>query len=171
MIRFSLRCGDGHEFEGWFGGSQQFESQRAAAQIACPLCGDTAVEKALMAPAISTGRAKEAVPLAANVPADAEMKETLRKFRAQLTQNAEYVGNRFAEEARRIHYDEVEKRGIYGEANKDEVRALLEEGIGFHPLPVCLKITIEGCSPEIPASGCATHRVECRTPTCMSGRP
>lgn len=136
MIRFSLRCGQGHEFEGWFGGSEQFEVQKAGRQVACPLCSDTDIEKALMAPAISTARAKEGVQVAANVPAGTETVDLLRKFRAQVTQNAEYVGDRFAEEARRIHYDEVEKRGIYGEANRDEVRSLLDDGIGFHPLPV-----------------------------------
>ena len=136
MISFSLRCAEGHAFEGWFGSSDEFESQRASGRIACPVCGDTDVEKALMAPAVSTARAEEGLPVAANVAAEPEMTGMLRKLRRDLTENADYVGPRFAEEARRIHYDEVEKRGIYGEATKDEVRSLAEEGIGFHPLPV-----------------------------------
>ena len=136
MIRFSLHCGEGHAFEGWFGSSEQFESQRASGRIACPACGDAQVEKALRAPAVSTARAKEGMPVAANIPAEADTTAMLRKLRHHLTENADYVGDRFAEEARRIHYDEVEKRGIYGEATKDEVRGLAEEGIGFHPLPV-----------------------------------
>ena len=136
MISFTLRCGQGHRFDGWFAGTEQFDKQKAAGQIACPVCGDLDCDKALMAPAISTVRAAAPVPVAANVPAEPEAVAMLRTLRNKLTENAENVGDRFAEEARRIHYEEVEKRGIYGQATKDEVRSLAEEGIGFHPLPV-----------------------------------
>lgn len=133
MIRYNLACSQGHEFEGWFASSEAYDKQRAAEAVECPSCGATDVSKALMAPAVSTSRKKEAVSLAANN--SSEVADMLRKLRQQLTSNADYVGDRFAEEARRIHFEEVEKRGIYGEATPDEVRGLVEDGIEFHPLP------------------------------------
>lgn len=136
MISFSLTCSEGHAFEGWFANSAAFDSQQAEGTLFCPLCGTADVSKALMAPAIATGRKKESVRVAANIPDDAEAIAALRKIRQDLTENAEYVGKRFAEEARKIHYQEAEKRGIYGEASSDEVRSLIDEGIEFHPLPV-----------------------------------
>ena len=136
MIRYSLSCQTGHEFEGWFAGSEAFEAQRVKNRIECPVCGSTAVDKALMAPAVATSRKKDSVRLAANVPDQHEAIAMLRKLREHLTENAENVGPKFAEEARRIHYNEAEKRGIYGEASSDEARALAEEGIEFHPLPM-----------------------------------
>lgn len=137
MIRYSLTCRMGHEFEGWFAGSSAFETQQAKGGIACPTCGSTEVDKALMAPAVATSRTKDSVRLAANVPdQQQEMAAALRKLRRHLTENADYVGPKFAEEARRIHYNEAEKRGIYGEASSEEAHALAEEGIEFHPLPM-----------------------------------
>ena len=137
MIRYSLSCERGHDFEAWFAGSEAFETQQADGSIACPMCGTVSVDKALMAPAVATSRKKDAVRFAANVPdQQKELAAALRKLREQLTENADYVGPKFAEEARRIHYDEAEKRGIYGEASPDEAKALAEEGIDFHPLPM-----------------------------------
>jgi hypothetical protein len=136
VISFSLTCSEGHAFEGWFANSAAFESQQAEGALFCPLCGTADVSKALMAPAVATGRKKESVRVAANIPDDAEAIAALRKIRQDLTENAEYVGKRFAEEARKIHYQEAEKRGIYGEASSDEVRSLIDEEIEFHPLPV-----------------------------------
>ncbi len=143
MIRYSLSCEDGHAFEAWFAGSEAFEEQRGRGLVACPHCASTKVDKTLMAPAVSTSRKKrkstaepESVPVAANVPNDGETASMLRKLRERLTENAEHVGDKFAEEARRIHYKEAEKRGIYGQATSEEARALIEEGIEFHPLPV-----------------------------------
>ena len=137
MIRFSLSCSDGHQFEGWFASSDAFDAQRGERAIACPVCGDADVEKALMAPAIATARKKDAVRVAAHTGTaeEPEMVSMLRKLRNHLTDNADYVGDRFAAEARRIHYDEVEKRGIYGEATPEDARKLVEEGIEFQPLP------------------------------------
>lgn len=157
MIHYALVCPDGHEFEGWFSGSEAFEAQRGKGLLACPVCGSTDVDRALMAPAVSTARrregrgnpepppqsgdsndssgGKDAVRLAANVPERQEVVKALRKLRRHLTDNADYVGPKFAEEARRIHYDEVEKRAIYGEATREDATALAEEGIDFHPLP------------------------------------
>ncbi len=136
MIRYSLACANGHEFEAWFAGSEAFETQRSEGSIACPACGSSEVDKALMAPAVSTSR-KKTMRLAANMPQQQEKEAiaALRKLRKQLTENADYVGPKFAEEARRIHYNETEARGIYGEASPEEARGLVDEGIEFHPLP------------------------------------
>jgi hypothetical protein len=139
LIRFSLSCSQGHGFEGWFASSAAYEAQKGAGEIACPICGTADVEKALMTPSVSPSRKRDAVRVAAHTPPlaeDTEVVAKLREVRQRLTESAEYVGDRFAEEARRIHYDEVEKRGIYGEASSDEVRALADEGVDFFPLPV-----------------------------------
>ena len=140
MIRFSLSCHKDHRFEGWFASSEAFEAQRAEGLVLCPVCGASDVDKALMAPAVATARKKEREPekvkVAAHTGEETDMVAMLRKLRKHLTDNADYVGGKFAEEARRIHYDEVEKRGIYGEATSDEVHALRDEGIEFHPLPI-----------------------------------
>lgn len=132
MIRYSLTCANDHGFEVWFRGSEDFEAQRAGGQIQCPSCGTTAVDKSLMAPAVSTGRAR-----AENQKARyARMREAMRQLKQQIIDKAEYVGPRFAEEARRIHEGDSEDRGIYGEAAADEVSSLLEDGIDVFPLPV-----------------------------------
>jgi hypothetical protein len=136
MIRYSLSCVSGHNFEGWFASSEAFDNQKAHGSVTCPACGSIDVDKALMAPNVTTSRKKDSMRLAANVPDRQEMVATLRKLRQHMTENAEYVGPKFAEEARKIHYNETDKRGIYGEASSDEASALAEEGIEFHPLPV-----------------------------------
>ena len=136
MIRFALACGNGHEFEGWFDSSDSFEAQLRAGDVLCPTCGAADVAKALMHPAVATSRGKESVPLAATAGKNAELVTMLRQIREHLTSDADYVGDRFATEARKIHFDEAEPRGIYGEATPAEVRALAEDGIEFHPLPV-----------------------------------
>jgi hypothetical protein len=129
MILFTLRCSQGHEFDGWFRDGDGFEAQRQGGEIACPHCGDTAVEKAVMAPRL--GRSKEAKP----PMSPAQMRAALVELRRQVESNCDYVGGRFAEEARRIHYGETDPRGIYGEASDEESRALSEEGIQFGRVP------------------------------------
>jgi hypothetical protein len=136
VISFSLICGQGHGFEGWFASSDAYEKQRAAGTLACPVCGAVDVDKRLMAPAVATGRREPPMRVAAHTSPEPDQMAMLRQIRKHLTENAEYVGPRFAEEARRIHYEESEKRGIYGEASVEDVRLLHEEGIEFHPLPV-----------------------------------
>jgi hypothetical protein len=141
VIRYALACGEGHAFEGWFGGSNAFDEQRAAGGISCPVCGSADVDKALMAPAVAgtkraAGGGEAPIPVAAPHALPEELVTMLRKLRRHVTENADYVGDRFAEEARRIHYEEAEARGIYGEATREEAVALSEEGIEFHPLPV-----------------------------------
>lgn len=129
MIRFTLRCNAEHEFEGWFRSGDAFEAQQQAGEIACPTCGDNRIEKALMAPNI--GRSHKNVPALS----PARMRAALVELRRQVETNCDYVGERFAEEARKIHYGEVDPRGIYGEATAEESHELAEEGISFGRIP------------------------------------
>lgn len=129
MIRFSLRCQKGHEFEAWFQSGEGYEAQLQAGEVACPECGDAHVEKALMAPSI--GRSREAGPPIS----PAQMRQMLVQMRKQVEQNCDYVGPQFAEEARKIHYGEVDPRGIYGEATDTESKELADEGIEFGRIP------------------------------------
>jgi hypothetical protein len=128
MIRFSLRCVSGHEFEAWFRNGDGYDAQQKAGEIACPECGNTHVEKALMAPSI--GRSRESAPIS-----PAQLRSALVELRRQVESNCDYVGPQFAEEARRIHYGESDPRGIYGEASAEDSRELAEEGIKFGRVP------------------------------------
>ena len=134
MIRFSLACDRGHDFDGWFRGNDDFDSQNARGLVSCPSCGSTAISKALMAPAVSTARRKEKMALAVSAEQKAAMAK-LRELAKTVIENSEDVGERFAEEARKIHYGEVESRAIRGEANITEVSELLEEGVPVMPIP------------------------------------
>ena len=129
MILFTLRCSAGHEFEGWFRNGDGFEAQHQAGEIACPDCGDTQVEKALMAPNIGRSH-KKAPPIT-----PAQMRAALVELRRQVETNCDYVGERFAEEARKIHYGEIDPRGIYGEATAEQSSELAEEGISVGRIP------------------------------------
>jgi hypothetical protein len=129
MIRFSLRCASGHEFEAWFRNGDGYATQQAAGEIACPECGDAHVEKALMAPSI--GRSRESGP----PMSPAQLRAALSQLRQQVESHCDYVGPQFADEARRIHYGESDPRGIYGEATENESRELAEEGIKFGRIP------------------------------------
>lgn len=135
MIRYSLSCEQAHEFEGWFSGSADFENQLSRGLISCPVCNSQSVSKMLMAPSVSTARKKDAIRTLAMDTAQKEaftkIKETLANIRA----NAEDVGDKFPEEARKIHYGEAEERGIIGQASLQEAKALLEEGIEVAALP------------------------------------
>ncbi|GMV62401.1 MAG: hypothetical protein AMXMBFR74_15690 [Parvibaculum sp.] len=139
MIRYALQCEKDHEFDGWFPSSEGFDAQVAAGDVRCPHCGSPNVRKALMAPSIgkSTGKAasKDA---AASTPAEMAQKMSMMMLalRKHVEENCDYVGDKFAEEARRIHYGESEHRDIYGEATPDEARELIEEGVEVAPLPV-----------------------------------
>ena len=135
MIRFSLSCDHDHEFEGWFRNNDDFETQQKRGFVECPACGSHKVEKALMAPAVSTGRKKEKVALAMNAQQQAAMAQ-LKALSEKMRENADYVGDKFAEEARKIHFGEADARGIYGEATPDEARGLAEDGVEFLPIPV-----------------------------------
>lgn len=141
MIRYSLRCDRDHEFDAWFGSATAYERASKLGENQCPVCGSTAIEKGLMTPAVGPATKKETaematkVKLAATDPRKKAMREALKQLRKKVTENADYVGDRFAEEARKIHYQETEPRGIYGEATKDDAKELIDEGIEFHPLP------------------------------------
>ena len=155
MIKYTLVCDKKHEFESWFADSAAFEKQAKRKLVACPACDSTKVEKAIMAPRVAAkkGRvpiempapAPEATP-ATPVPAPApvamispieqEFRAKLKELREHLVKNADNVGEKFPEEARKMHYGETEHRSIYGVASPDEAKDLLEEGIECHPLPV-----------------------------------
>lgn len=134
MIRYSLSCDHDHDFDGWFRSGEDYETQRKRGLVTCPHCGSHKVEKQLMAPNVSTGRAKEKVAMALG-DHRREMMAQLHALAAKLRENSDYVGDRFAEEARKIHFGETEERGIHGEASIEEVRDLLDDGIGVMPLP------------------------------------
>src|SRR2546423_11135033 len=129
MILFTLRCASGHEFEAWFRDGEGFETQQSAGEIACRHCGDSHIEKAVMAPNI--GRSREKAPPIS----PAQMRAALTEFRRQVETNCDYVGERFAEEARRIHYGEADPHAIYGEASAEETRAPAQEGLEFGRIP------------------------------------
>jgi len=128
MILYTLHCAARHEFEAWFRDGEAFEAQRKAGEIACPQCGDSGVQKALMAPRIGRSRERQ-------LPSPAQLRAVLAELRQQVESNCDYVGERFAEEARRIHYGETDPHGIYGEASREESAALAEEGIQFGWIP------------------------------------
>jgi hypothetical protein len=130
MILFTLRCANKHEFEAWFRDGDSFEAQQAAVEISCPVCGDSSVDKAVMAPRLTKSR--DAPPSIASI---VEMRKALVEIRRQIETHCDYVGPRFAEEARRIHYGETDAHGIYGEATESESRELADEGIKFGQIP------------------------------------
>jgi hypothetical protein len=144
MISFSLVCDKGHDFEAWFKDGASFDRQAKRGLVACAQCGSVKVRKAMMAPAISgTKRTRkqpeptpqETLAKPAADPQAAALMQQLRELRRKIEENSDYVGDKFAEEARKIHYDEAEKRSIHGEATDDEVRALADEGIEFARIP------------------------------------
>lgn len=153
MIQYALACDKGHTFESWFQNSAAYDKQAKRKLIECPLCGSLKVEKAIMAPRLarkdkSTSIAvreeaspaeaatPDSSPVAMISPQEHEFRKKLKELRDHLTANADNVGKRFPEEARKMHYGETEHRSIYGEASAEDARELHEEGIAFHPLPV-----------------------------------
>jgi hypothetical protein len=135
MIVYSLRCQAGHEFDGWFRDSAAFDSQQAAGEISCPMCGTAHVAKALMAPAVRSSEKRAATKEADSREVQAQVLQALKEVRRTVEENCDYVGTQFAEEARRIHYGEADERGIYGEATDDEAAELAEEGIDIGRIP------------------------------------
>ncbi|MGJ3264225.1 MAG: DUF1178 family protein [Salinarimonas sp.] len=166
MIRYALACTSGHSFESWFPSSEAFEEQAAGGLVACPICGATRVEKQIMAPSVArtdrgprdvaphvateTGSAAPAAPPAPAHPVPAppappvallseaqrEMREALRRLRAHIEATSENVGRAFPDEARRIHAGDAPERAIIGQADRDEIAELLEEGVPIAPLPI-----------------------------------
>jgi hypothetical protein len=139
MIVFDLKCGRAHVFEAWFGSSADYDDQRGRGLIQCPVCGDGEIGKAVMAPRLG-GKASEAaeVPMPVATGAAPEMKALMAKMaelQSSMLQDSEWVGRRFADEARAIHHGETEHRTIHGQATAAEAAALSEEGVGVMPLP------------------------------------
>ncbi len=134
MIQYALTCENQHAFDAWFRNAEAYDEQEARGIVGCPVCGSAKVGKALMAPAVSRANSGK-VSVAAGHPKQAEIMKFLSAMRKKLVSEAENVGDRFAEEARKIHFKEVEARGIYGQATHDEVVSLVEEGIDIMPLP------------------------------------
>jgi hypothetical protein len=137
---FNLRCEHEHAFEGWFASAEAFDSQLACGQVQCPLCDSTSITKALSAPRLNLGaeaprqeRPQAATP--AVMPTGEQMQALFLKMAREIVANTEDVGERFADEARRIHYKEAPERGIRGVTSKDEADALEEEGIQVMPMP------------------------------------
>jgi hypothetical protein len=157
MIRYHLRCERGHAFESWFQSSTAYESQEKRRLVDCPVCGSTKVERAIMAPQIVRKKGRDIAPVesvpAAAAPAPAtevappspstpllmtqerELRAKLKELRDHIVGNADNVGERFPNEARKMHYGDIEHRPIYGEASPDEARALIDEGVEVMPLP------------------------------------
>ncbi len=150
MKVLNLQCAHSHTFEGWFGSEDDFQSQLARGLVACPLCTDTVVTKMLSAPRLNLG-ASAPVPATvakqdvAALPATQAMQAAWLQAMRHVVANTEDVGEKFAEEARRIHYGEADERGIRGKASAKETEALLEEGIGVMPLllPAAVKESLQ----------------------------
>lgn len=150
MIRYNLRCDRGHAFESWFQDSAAYDSQRKRKLVDCPSCGSTKIDKAIMAPKISRGGKRTEPDSTASEPSVApesnaqplmmaqerELRAKLRELRDHVTRNADNVGEKFPNEARKMHYGDIEHRAIYGEASPQEARAMIDEGIEVSPLPV-----------------------------------
>jgi len=150
MIHYQMLCDQDHEFDGWFNDSAGFEKQAKRGLIECPACGAKKVRRALMTPAVSTRDAPEPKPPVPvqqvlppappaqpqpGAPLPAQMLAMLQRMRAEVEKNCDYVGPKFAEEARKIHRGEVEAHGIYGETTPDEAETLADEGIDIHSIP------------------------------------
>ncbi|MBO9709228.1 MAG: DUF1178 family protein [Caulobacter sp.] len=134
MIKYALSCDHDHAFEGWFGSSSDYDDQAARGLLECPVCGSKGVRKQIMAPAVAGTKAQRSGP--AVDPKVREMMMTaMGEVRRQVEENFDYVGDRFAKEARDIHEGRSEDRGIYGEATPQEVKALVEDGVRVAPLP------------------------------------
>lgn len=148
MIRYALICDKKHAFESWFADSAAYDKQAKRGLVTCPQCGSAEVEKAIMAPQLSNTKKRgksvvasaptpaDTAPVAMLSPQETEFRQKLKEVRDHLTKNSEHVGPKFSEEARKMHYGEIEHRSIYGEASPDQAKELAEEGIEFHPLPV-----------------------------------
>lgn len=142
MIKYSLICDKEHEFEGWFGSSDDYDKQLKHGFVDCPQCGSTKISKAIMAPRVSgTKKSRNEMQAQINTMATVapqmpqEVITKIREIKKHIEKTSENVGDKFAEEARKIHYGEAEARGIYGKASVDEAISLVEEGVSVVPIP------------------------------------
>jgi len=157
VIRYALSCHEGHGFDSWFQNSKAYDEQSARRLIDCPVCGSTKIGKAVMAPGIAkhispasapppelpgppvsapAAAPEPAAPVAMVSQNERELRAKLKELREYVVRNADYVGQKFPEEARKMHYGEIEHRSIYGEASPKDAAELIEEGIELHPMPV-----------------------------------
>ena len=152
MIRYALRCEGDHTFESWFQDSAAFDTQVKRKLVSCPVCNSVKVEKAIMAPRIASKKGREtappppapaaASPVTETAPTpllmaqERELRAKIKELRDHIVKNADNVGESFPNEARKMHYGEIEHRPIYGDASPDEARALIDEGVEVSPLPV-----------------------------------
>ncbi|WP_136634743.1 DUF1178 family protein [Pseudooceanicola onchidii] len=136
MIQFSLRCDRDHRFDSWFQSASAFDTLKAQGMVTCAICGSDSVEKAVMAPRVTTGRKKATpdTPRPLSEPAS-PAEQALRELRKKIEAESDYVGKDFVREARRIHDGEAEARQIHGEARLEDARQLLEDGVPVMPLP------------------------------------
>jgi hypothetical protein len=134
MIRYSLKCAEGHTFDSWFQSANAFEKLQAAGHVACAVCGVSKVEKALMAPLVSTAEAA-AEPAKPLTQEKTPQEQALAALREHVEKNSDYVGTDFAREARAMYLGEVDARPIWGEAKGDEAKKLIEDGVPVAPLP------------------------------------
>jgi hypothetical protein len=141
MIRYTLKCPAGHLFDSWFRDSAAFDTLAGQGRVACAVCGATAVEKALMAPSVRgdepsrVGADADAARPAKLAEPNSPIERALAELRRHLSENSDYVGDTFADEARRIHLGEADARSIWGEASAEEAKSLKEDGIPVAPLP------------------------------------
>jgi hypothetical protein len=135
MIRYALLCDYDHDFEGWFGSSEDYDDQHARGFLQCPVCGSSHVRKAIMAPSVAGTKAQGPAPEPAPQQTHEMMMLAVQAVRQHVEDNFDYVGDAFAREARAIHEGKSEERGIYGEASGAEVRKLMDDGVQVAPLP------------------------------------
>ena len=144
MSRYNLRCDNRHAFESWFQSSSAYDPQVKRKLVTCAICGSAKVEKAIMAPQLAgTKKKAENTPSPADTSStslmmapERELRAKLKELRDYIVKNADNVGERFPEEARKMHYGDIEHRAIYGEASAEEAKSLIEEGVEVAPLPV-----------------------------------
>ena len=142
MIQYTLKCSKDHRFDSWFQSAEAFDKLKAAGMVSCSICGDTQVEKAMMAPRVRPARKAAAAQPEVDAPApgplsqpSSELEQALAHMKKQVEENSDYVGMNFAKEARAMHDGDAPERAIYGEAKLDDAKALLEDGIPVAPLP------------------------------------
>ena len=133
MIKYTLKCDQGHEFDSWFGSATDFDTLLSASLVTCSICGTLGVEKTIMAPQVSTARTKSK-PGALSAPAS-PAEHALAEMRKQVEANSENVGENFATEARKIHEGDAPARSIIGEAKVEDAKALVDDGVAIVPLP------------------------------------
>ena len=155
MIRYALHCDRKHDFEIWFQDSADYDKQSKRGLVTCPFCDSAKIEKAIMAPRLAgtrkgrkgrpesvpsepmtTAPQPDTAPVVMMSPQEVEFRAKLKELREHIVKNADNVGKKFTDEARKMHYGEIDHRSIYGEATPDDAKALAEEGIEFHPLPI-----------------------------------